>query len=249
MSKARSARTKTAREIRMKGIPAPVEVRHHPAAQRMTLRVSRTRRAVFVTLPMQCDLEQAGQFLSRHIDWVNARLGSLPEPIPFTDGATIPLRGIPHTISFLGHTQRGRRVVSIEETPRGRTLVVSGDPEHAPRRLADWLVAQARKDLDDRVLFHAHQLGLKPRGITIRDQVSRWGSCSTTGMLSFSWRLILAPPLILDYVAAHEVAHLAEMNHGPRFWALVKCAMPQMEEAKRWLQIYGMDLHRFGPSE
>ncbi len=247
MKTARSVRRQTTRQIHMQGIPAPVEVRHHPAAQRMTLRVSRTRHAVIVTLPMQCDLEQAGQFLSRHIDWVNARLGSLPDPVPFSDGATIPLRGIPHTISFAGPGRRGR-VVTIEETQAGRKLLVSGEFQHAPRRLQDWLHNQARSDLDDKVQYHAARLGMKARGITIRDQVSRWGSCSTTGMLSFSWRLILAPPLILDYVAAHEVAHLAEMNHGSRFWALVRKTMPRMDEAERWLKIYGMDLHRFGAS-
>ena len=89
---------------------------------------------------------------------------------------------------------------------------------------------------------------LRPKRLTVRDQTSRWGSCSSTGALSFSWRLILAPPLILDYVAAHEVAHLAEMNHGPRFWALCRKTMPRTDEAKTWLQVYGIDLHRYGTS-
>jgi predicted metal-dependent hydrolase len=96
------------------------------------------------------------------------------------------------------------------------------------------------------VLFHAERLGLRAKRIAVRDQSSRWGSCSTTGVLSFSWRLVLAPPLVLDYVAAHEVAHLAEMNHGPRFWALVRQTMPEMDEAKLWLLRFGADLHRYG---
>lgn len=242
MKEARSTRKRALQELTLRGISATVEVRRHPAARRMTLRVSRTRRAVIVTVPMQCDLEQAGQFVSRHIDWVEARLGSLPEPVPFRDGAVIPLRGVPHTIRFLGRRRRGA-VVSLESSTQ---LVVAGDQAHAPRRLQDWLVEQARADLDDRVGWHAANLGLRPRGIAVRDQTSRWGSCSTTRMLSFSWRLVIAPPLILDYVAAHEVAHLAEMNHSARFWALVRKTMPRMDEAKRWLQIYGMDLHRFG---
>lgn len=246
MRRARSAGRRASKELHLQGIPATVEVRHHPAAQRMTLRVSRTQRAVIVTLPMKCDLEQAGQFVSRHIDWVNAKLGNLPQPVPFEEGAEIPLRGAPHTIHFLGCLRRGP-VVSIEGDERsGHRLIVSGDPAHASRRLQDWLIAAARADLDDRVTWHAANLKLRPRGIAVRDQSSRWGSCSTTGMLSFSWRLVLAPPLILDYVAAHEVAHLAEMNHGPRFWTLVRRTMPRMDEAKRWLQIFGMDLHRFG---
>jgi predicted metal-dependent hydrolase len=114
--------------------------------------------------------------------------------------------------------------------------------------LREWLCAEAMRDLDQRVACHAARLHLKPKRIAVRDQSSRWGSCSTTGVLSFSWRLILAPSQILDYVAAHEVAHLKEMNHGPRFWALVRESMPAMDEAKRWLQIYGMDLHRYGTS-
>ena len=100
-------------------------------------------------------------------------------------------------------------------------------------------------ELDVRVRYHAARLGVRPKRIVLRDQSSRWGSCSTTRVLSFSWRLILAPPHVLDYVAAHEVAHLAQMNHGPKFWALVARTMPQMEEARAWLRVYGMDLHRY----
>jgi predicted metal-dependent hydrolase len=128
-------------------------------------------------------------------------------------------------------------------------LHVSGRSEHAPRRLRDWLIDEARRDLDARVLAHTRALGVKAKRIAIRDQATRWGSCSTTGVLSFSWRLILAPPRILDYVAAHEVAHLAEMNHGPRFWAHVELLMPTMHEDKRWLQLYGLDLHRYGAAD
>lgn len=230
------------------GLDAAVEVRRHPRARRLTLRVSRTRRAVIVTLPEKCDIGEAGSFLHRHIDWVRERLGSIPDPVPFADGATIPLRGEPHAIRFTGI---GRRVapVALHGGRAGSVfgeLHVAGDREHASRRLREWLQDEARRDLDASVGRHARRLGLRPKRIVVRDQTSRWGSCSTTGVLSFSWRLIMAPARILDYVAAHEVAHLAEMNHGPRFWALVARTMPDMDEAKRWLQVYGMDLHRYG---
>lgn len=226
---------------------APVEVRRHPGARRLTLRVSRTRRAVIVTLPVQCDLDEAGTFLHRNISWVRERLDSLPISVPFRDGVMIPLRGEPHRVTFAGKS-RGMKPVERKEGVGGEfpTLLVGGASEHAPRRLKDWLFAEAGKDLDARVLWHARNLGVHAKRIAVRDQSSRWGSCSTTGVLSFSWRLILAPPSILDYVSAHEVAHLAEMNHRPRFWALVKRTMPEMETAKLWLQVYGMDLHRYG---
>lgn len=227
------------------GIDAPIEVRRHPGARRLTLRVSRTRRAVIVTLPIQCDLEEAGSFLHRNIAWVQERLASLPVPVPFAEGAIVPLRGSQHKIVFRG-LSRGEGVVKVAAGSVFPELHVTGNPAHAPRRMADWLIEEARRDLEACACVHARKLGLKARRVTVRDQASRWGSCSSAGVLSFSWRLILAPPAILDYVAAHEVAHLAEMNHGPRFWAQVRRAYPGLEDAQRWLHVYGMDLHRYG---
>lgn len=251
MAKARAATASKLETPALSELGADVEVRRHPAARRLTLRVSQTRRAVIVTVPMQCDLVEAGSFLHRNIDWVRERLGSIPDPIPFSDGAVIPLRGEPHTLVFTGRRGPTGPVHGEDKTCDSvhyAKLNVGGQAEHAARRLTDWLFGEARRDLDSRVVHHARSLGLNARRITVRDQASRWGSCSTTGTLSFSWRLIMAPPLILDYVAAHEVAHLAEMNHGPRFWALVRQTMPQLDEARQWLQIYGMDLHRYGPN-
>jgi predicted metal-dependent hydrolase len=233
-------------QLRIQGLQAPVEVRRHPAARRMTLRVSRSRRAVIVTLPMSCDLRQADTFLHHHLDWVRRHLGSLPQPVPFEDGAVIPLRGRMHTLEFPARST-GHKIASLDAGEEGlRRLVVPGGRDCARRRLAEWLVAQARCDLAKRVGAHAANLRLKPKRIAVRDQSSRWGSCSTTGVLSFSWRLVLAPPFILDYVAAHEVAHLAEMNHGPRFWALVERIVPRSAEARQWLRVYGMELHCYG---
>lgn len=230
---------------RLEDIGAQVEVRRHSGARRLTLRVSRTRRAVIVTIPVQCDLDEAGTFLNRHIDWVRERLDSIPDPVPFRNGVAMPLRGEPHKVVFTGNT-RSRIVTVVRPVGLRPEIRVPGSLETAPRRLRDWLFAQARLDLDDRVAFHARAIKVKASRIAVRDQTSRWGSCSTTRVLSFSWRLILAPPHILNYVAAHEVAHLAEMNHGPRFWALVRKALPDFEAAKQWLQIFGLDLHRYG---
>lgn len=235
------------RLLRVDGIPAPVEVRRHPTARRLTLRVSRTRRAVVLTMPRGADFREADQFLSRSLDWVRARLAGVPEPAPFRHGAIVPLRGQDHEIVFVGR-DRARTVV-VREPAAGQglpRLCVSGLAEHAPRRLKDWLNREAGKDLDARVAVHARNLGVRARRITLRDQKSRWGSCSSAGQLSFSWRLVLAPPFVLDYVAAHEVAHLIEMNHGPRFWRLVARTLPAFEEAKMWLRIHGMDLYRYG---
>lgn len=236
-----------ARSVELEEIGAQLEVRRHPGARRLTLRVSRTRRAVIVTLPLQCDLDEAGTFLNRHIDWVRARLDSLPHQVPFEDGAAMPLRGEPHTIAFTGRIDS--RLIAIDGQRSSRPLInVPGSKDLAATRLTRWLFDEARRDLEVSVARHARLLSLKARRIAVRDQTSRWGSCSTTGALSFSWRLVMAPPFVLDYVAAHEVAHLSEMNHGPGFWALVRRICPEFETAKYWLQVRGPDLHRYGPA-
>lgn len=234
------------RSVRLEDIGAQLEVRRHPGARRLTLRVSRTRRAVIVTLPLQCDLDEAGTFLNRHIDWVRARLDSLPNHVPFEDAAAMPLRGVPHAIAFSGNKRS--RIITVEKRGSHPTITVPGDVDLAANRLTRWLFDEAKRDLTESVEKHTRPLALQIKRIVVRDQTSRWGSCSTTGALSFSWRLILAPSFVLDYVAAHEVAHLVEMNHGPRFWALVKKICPEFETAKQWLQVLGPDLHRYGPA-
>jgi predicted metal-dependent hydrolase len=242
-AKAKRARTAA---LQVQGIGVPIEVRRHAGARRLTLRVSKTRRTVVVTVPSACRIEEADRFLKTNIDWVRERLGRVPEPVPLADGETIPLRGRLHRVCFVGPV-RGTPVVRIDDAageamPR---LDVAGLAEHAARRLKDWLIAQAHKDLGERVRCHAASLGVRVRRISLRDQTTRWGSCSANGFLSFSWRLILAPPHVLDYVAAHEVAHLLEMNHGARFWKLVARAVPRIEEAKHWLRHEGTELHRY----
>lgn len=126
---------------------------------------------------------------------------------------------------------------------------MAGGADFTERRVHDYLKREARKDLHKASLEYAEELGVRVKRVSIRDQSSRWGSCTSAGSLSFSWRLILAPPYVLDYLAAHEVAHLVEMNHSPRFWRVVARVCPSVERAKNWLDTYGNDLHRYGISE
>lgn len=249
-------------EVQIDGLDVPLVVRRNSRARRFSLQVSEVRRGAVLTIPAYSSLTDAEAFLSRHMDWLKERLDGLSAPVPFTDGAVIPLRGLAHRINFAGIGRR-RGVVWVEDReeahiapvwPQGLVggneplpfLHVAGDPAHAPRRLLDWLKRQAQADLKLRVGSHAARLDLNPKRITVRDQSTRWGSCSSTGTLSFSWRLVLAPPFVLDYLAAHEVAHLAEMNHGRRFWALVARTMPRYEEARDWLKRHGASLHAYG---
>jgi predicted metal-dependent hydrolase len=241
----RLRRGREAIELKIQGLELPIVLRRSARARRFSLQVSEARRDAVLTLPAFSSYGEADEFLTRHIGWLKDRLAKLAEAVPFTDGSVIPLRGVSHRLEFAGSVRR-RGVVWIETEGDTPILVVSGATEHAPRRLHDWLKRQVHADLRHCVDIHAKHLNLAPKRIVVRDQSTRWGSCSTTGALSFSWRLILAPPFVLDYLAAHEVAHLAEMNHGPRFWKLVARAVPRHQEARTWLSQHGASLHRYG---
>jgi predicted metal-dependent hydrolase len=221
-----------------------VQLRRHRQARRYTLRIQAKTREVVLTIPPRGTLKEAGEFAQKHGGWIAARLGRLPEAAPFADGAVVPLRGVPHRIAHRGGM---RGTVWAEVAADGeRFLCVAGNAPHLDRRVGDFLRREARRELETASLKYAAALGVAIKRITVRDQSSRWGSCSTTGMLSFSWRLILAPSHVLDYLAAHEVAHLVEMNHSPRFWRLVHRLCPGHGQAKAWLDSHGADLHRYG---
>ena len=114
------------------------------------------------------------------------------------------------------------------------------------RRVSDFFKREARRDLEAAVARHTVALGLPARGVGLRDPVSRWGSCSATGSLNFSWRLVMAPPFVLDYLAAHEVAHLVHLDHSPRFWALTRSLSSDVDRAEAWLTRQGAQLHKYG---
>ena len=167
----------------------------------------------------------------------------MPESAPFGDGEAVPLRGEMHRIS---HRKGARGTVWTETAGSESLLCVAGDAPHLHRRVTDYLKREARRDLDRASRRYAEQLGVNIASISVRDQLSRWGSCSSAGALSFSWRLILAPPYVLDYLAAHEVAHVVEMNHSRRFWRVLRDINPDMDRAKAWLDAHGAGLHRYG---
>jgi predicted metal-dependent hydrolase len=220
-----------------------VRLRRHRQARRYTLRINAANREVVLTMPPRGSVRQAREFAQKHGAWIEARLRRLPDGAPFVHGAVLPLRGVGHRIDH----RRGVRGTVWTEINAGEALLcVAGQAPHLPRRVRDYLKREAKRDLDAASRQAAQVLGVEVRRISVRDQSSRWGSCSSSGVLSYSWRLILAPPFVLDYLAAHEVAHLAEMNHSRRFWRLVERICPDMGRAKAWLDAHGADLHRYG---
>jgi predicted metal-dependent hydrolase len=221
-----------------------VRLRRHRQARRYTLRIQAANREIVLTMPPRGSVKEAREFAEKHGGWIAARLGRLPEAAPFAPGTVLPLRGLAHRIV---HRRIARGTVWSELGHDGeRLLCVAGEAPHLARRIGDFLKREAKRDLDAAAARYAEKLGVGLKRVSIRDQSSRWGSCSTTGALSFSWRLILAPRYVLDYLAAHEVAHLIEMNHSPRFWRLLARTCPDMQRAKAWLDLHGADLHRYG---
>lgn len=171
--------------------------------------------------------------------WIRAALAEQPAVRAMGLGTQVPLEG--RLVPIRPGTARVPRLVE-------GALEVPGDPAQVAARVAAYLKVLARARLTAACDAHAAALGRRYARLTLRDTRSRWGSCAPDGSLMFSWRLIMAPPAVLDYVAAHEVAHLAEMNHSPAFWAVVARLMPDYAAPRAWLKRHGQDLHgyRFG---
>jgi predicted metal-dependent hydrolase len=228
--------------VEIAGRELPVAVRRNARARRLILRLDSTSGLPVLTLPARTGLAEGERFLRKNAGWLAARLAKTQRGAPLSDGCLIPLRGEPCRIVHCG----GRGLVVPSRVDGELRLFVPGAPEHLPRRLTDWLKREARRDLEAAVARHGAALGKQPAALRVGDAKSRWGSCSARRVLTFSWRLILAPPHVLDYLVAHEVAHLVEMNHGARFWALVRRLDPDHETARTWLKRHGGDLHAVG---
>jgi hypothetical protein len=194
-------------------------------------------------MPLRGSVKEARAFAERNGGWIAARLKRLPQPILFADSLELPLRGVPHRIT---HRAGARGTVWVEAGDAMPLLCVAGNVEHLARRVRDFLKREAKRDLEAASRRYAALLGVAVKRVSVRDQSSRWGSCTAAGVLSYSWRLILAPPHVLDYLAAHEVAHLVEMNHSRKFWRVVAGICPDWQRAKGWLTAHGAALHRYG---
>ena len=225
--------------LEIAGTPVVITFRRHPKARRLIIRAARDGKSFSLTLPPRASRKEAIAFAERSRLWIAGRLSKTPTAIPFAPGSVIPLRGIGHVIV---HHPGARGSVWRD----GETIIVAGDPAHLARRLRDWLKLEARRDLLAASERYAQAMEAKFSRLSVRDQSSRWGSCSAGGNLSYSWRLIFAPAFVLDYVAAHEVGHLRYMDHSARYWRLVLTHCPRAKEAQHWLRRHGAGLHRYG---
>ena len=226
-------------QLEVDGRAIPLTVRSNARARRMILRLDTEGEGAVVTIPVYADHADGLKMARRQVAWLSKQLNAQPDRVAFVEGARVPYLGHDHTL----HQEPGRRGVIIR---RDDAIHIPGEPEHMARRLTDWFKGQARREISDRVHAKAALIDKKPGRVTIRDTRSRWGSCSPSGALSFCWRLILAPEAVLDYVVAHEVAHLEHMNHSRRFWQTVARLSDDVDESRDWLGANGERLHRIG---
>ncbi len=220
-------------------VDCPVRWCRSTRARRVSIRIDPRAGQVVVTLPMRTARRAGMALLTTHAAWVMQRLSALAPPVEFVPGAEVMVGDMPHVIR---HDPAARGGAFLD----GGAIVVAGQQEFLARRVKDFLRAEAKRRIAVLAEGHAAALGAMFRTIRLKDTRSRWGSCAPDGTLAFSWRLVMAPDWVLDYVVAHEVAHLRELNHSPRFWAHVERLTPNREAAQDWLRDNGPALLRVG---
>jgi len=219
--------------------PVEIVLKRSARARRFSLRVSRLDGRVTLSLPARAREAEAMDFARAQEGWLRETLAGMPVRAGVCIGSMLPVEG-----RMLRLTQGAGRAVRVE----GEAMLIPGDPAQAGVRAAAFLKALARERLVAASDRYAGMIGRRVERVTLRDTRSRWGSCAADGALMYSWRLIMAPPAVLDYVAAHEVAHMVEMNHSDRFWAVVERLYPGWQAQRKWLHTHGQALHshRFG---
>ena len=235
-----SALAEIARQALALDLGVPLQIRVSPRARRVGLRIDAAARRVVLVLPSNVAPELGLKFLRDKRGWIVSRFDALPRPVPFVEGAVVPILGVPHRIRSAPDPAAPPVTIADGE------IRVRGEPAQVARRVRDHLAQFAGFELARRARPLAVGLGCKITRVSVRDTKSRWGSCSSSGVLSFSWRLIFAPEEVVDYVVAHEVAHLVEMNHGSCFWRIVDSLAPGNARQRRWLDRHRAELLAYG---
>ncbi len=224
------------------GQTTPFRLEINARARRISVRIDSKHHEAVIVSPNKRSVNAALNFAEDRVDWIASKLSELPRRNALNIGDTALYRGDLYVIE----PALSGRSVRIDVTDGERRILVPGKPDTAGQRVVGFLRASARSDFSERVAIHAQTLNVRPASISIKDTRTRWGSCSSRGNLNFSWRLICAPSFVLDYVAAHECAHLIEMNHSKAFWNLVDKCIADVPRARRWLNDNGQALHAIG---
>lgn len=220
-------------------------VKHSARAKRLALRLDPAERVVRLTVPRGMSLRKAQAFVEGHYDWIEEKIAALPPAVPYENGRTIPLLGQDRLLEITQPLRGSRTKIDLQpDVLRVETLLENPAP-----RLEKFLKALAQERLEALSHEKAAHVGKKIRAVSVRDTKSRWGSCAYNGNLSYSWRLIFAPRLAMDYVVAHEIAHLVHLNHSRAFWDICRDLSEDYVEGEYWMRNHGHELMRFGASD
>lgn len=227
---------------RLKTISSRLHLRVSPRARRMMLRLDPETRAVHLIVPPRMNMNAALDFADQHRKWIREKISSLPKPVPFIDGTIIPFFGRDHYLEII--REEGRRTTEI--TVKNRIMTVETPLANPSQKIETYLRAWVQSEIADMATEKAAEIRRRIGHVRVRDTKSRWGSCAEDGNLSFCWRLVFAPRDVIDYVVAHEVAHLVHFDHSPAFWRLCDRLSSNMDGGRAWLKEYGQSLMTYG---
>jgi predicted metal-dependent hydrolase len=227
--------TITPTTIHAAGREIDLQIKRLKQSRRIVIRWNPLKETLTLSIPTRCTTARAMEFLEERQDWIEKTVGKMPDKVAFEFGTKIPVLG------------EELRIVEANRAPSGEGwLPILSTPARCAETVQTILKNRLKHYIGEMAEEMADQIGAKLTRITIRDTISRWGSCSVDGSLSFSWRLIFAPREVLDYVIAHEVAHLKQHNHSPEFWYLVAQLIPDYPKHRRWLKANGRNLYQYG---
>lgn len=219
-----------------------VRIKHSPRARRVALRLDIKERIVQLIIPNGMSEKRAQEFAHDHQDWIKEKLSELPPVVEFHHGKIIPLLGKDRKIEINISSNYKRTDIDLS----ANALLIKTNKDDPSKRIERYLKALAKSELSEMAQAKALDIGKEIQAISVRDTKSRWGSCSEDAKLSFSWRLIFAPTAAMDYVVAHECAHLIHINHSKAFWALCRDLSLDFVEGEYWMRNHGSNLMRYG---
>lgn len=221
-----------------KEFPFPLKVVRSRRSRRLTLRIDSKKREAVLTMPGLCTQKKAWQFVREHQQWVEQKLAEIPVARDFEDGKVISLLGQEVVIR---HNAQSLSAAHLT----GGVLEVGGQKAFLHRRVKDFIKRCAREELLRRSRLLAAKIGCTVENVAVKDTISRWGSCSTLNNINYNWRIALAPECVIDYLTAHEVAHLRHHDHSPEFWRCVQELCPQSAAGRLWLKMHGRELYLY----
>lgn len=221
-----------------KALGFPIKVIKSATAKRLTLRIDAKTHQPVLTIPKRCSSARAVDFVDSQQDWITNNLARLPQTKNFSHGDVISIMGQDYTISHQPQLRSGDQLQDGQ-------LIISGQTEFLHRRVSDFLKKLALQELSQRSQEQAKQLNCNLNNVCIKDTKSRWGSCSSNQNINYNWRIIMAPDFVIDYMIAHEVAHLAHQDHSSNFWQCVENMCPNYKEGRAWLKIKGKNLYTY----